>query len=94
MNSTIESLAFGVPLVIIPQMIEQEMTGRRVQELGLGLTLDMDSLTIDRLRTAVEQVRHDAAIRTNLQEMQREIRNSGGYRCAADAIVAYTQSVK
>lgn len=94
MNSTMESLAFGVPLVIIPQMIEQEMTGRRVQELGLGLTLDMDTLTIDRLRAAVEQVTHDAAIRTKLQEMQREIRESGGYRRAADAIIAYTQSGK
>jgi NDP-glycosyltransferase len=89
-----ESLTFGVPLVIVPQMIEQEMTGRRVQELGLGLTLDMDTLTLDCLRAAVEQVTHDAAIRTKLQEMQREIRKSGGYRRAVDAIIAYMQSGK
>ncbi len=54
----------------------------------------MDTLAIDRLRAAVEQVTHDAAIRTKLQEMQREISESGGYRRTADAIIAYTQSGK
>lgn len=90
MNSTMESLSFGVPLVVIPQMIEQEMTARRVQELGLGLALDMEALTPESLRDAIEQVAHDPAVRTNLQQMQREIREAGGYQRATDAIMAYT----
>lgn len=45
MNSTMESLYYGVPMVVIPQMPEQAMTARRVDELGLGLMLDKNTLT-------------------------------------------------
>ncbi len=89
MNSTMESLAFGVPLVVIPQMPEQEMTARRVQELGLGIALDRETLTTEKLRTAVEQVSGNSAFRTRVQSMQHEIRESGGYQRAADAITHY-----
>ncbi len=89
MNSTMESLTFGVPLVVIPQMVEQGMTARRVRELGLGLALDMETLTSESLRAAVAQVAHEPTIRTNLHEMQREIHESGGCQRAAEAIMAY-----
>jgi len=39
MNSVSESLYHGVPVVVIPQMGEQEIVGRRVEELGAGLCL-------------------------------------------------------
>ncbi len=90
MNSTMESLSFGVPLVVIPQMMEQEQTARRVQELGLGLALDRETLTVEKLRAAVEQIARDPSFRTHVQEMQREIREAGGYQRAADAIIRYT----
>ena len=40
MNSTMEALYYGVPMVAIPQMVEQAMTARRIAELVLGLHLD------------------------------------------------------
>ena len=76
-------------MVVIPQMVEQGMTARRVQELGLGLALDMETLTSESLRAAVAQVAHEPTIRTNLHEMQREIHESGGCQRAAEAIMAY-----
>ncbi|GCE23999.1 hypothetical protein KDK_77990 [Dictyobacter kobayashii] len=36
MNSIMEALSYGVPLIIIPQLPEQELTARRVVELDLG----------------------------------------------------------
>ena len=89
MNSTMESLSFGVPLVVIPQMIEQEITAKRVQEMGLGLALDRDTLTVEQLRAAVEQVSRDLSFRTKVQEVQKEIREAGGYQRGASAIMDY-----
>jgi MGT family glycosyltransferase len=94
MNSTMESLWFGVPLVVVPQMIEQEMNAHRVQELGLGLALDKETLTAEKLRAAVEQVAHDPSLYARVQAMQQEIRQAGGYQRAADAIICYTHGAQ
>ena len=42
MGSTMEALYYGVPLVCVPQMLEQEANAGRVAELGLGVRLDAD----------------------------------------------------
>jgi NDP-glycosyltransferase len=89
MNSIMESLWFGVPLVVVPQMMEQEMNARRVQELGLGLMLEKETLTTEKLRAAVEQISHDSGFHTRVQQMQQEMRQSGGYRRAVDEIIRY-----
>ena len=60
MNSGMEGQYFGVPVVVIPQMIEQELTAQRCVELGLGLGFDPNNLTAEQLRAAVEQVHHTA----------------------------------
>ncbi len=94
MNSTMESLWFGVPLVVVPQMIEQEINAQRVQELGLGLALEKETLTAEKLRAAVEQVAHDTDFRVHVQTMQQEIRQAGGYQRAADEVIRYMHKVK
>jgi UDP:flavonoid glycosyltransferase YjiC (YdhE family) len=75
-------------------MIEQEMNARRVQELGLGLALEKEMLTAERLRAAVEQITHDSGFRARVQAMQQEIRQAGGYQRAADAIIHYTHGAQ
>ena len=59
MNSVMEGLSYGVPLVVIPQISEQRVTARRVQELGLGIAFDREMVTADRLREAVAHVACD-----------------------------------
>jgi MGT family glycosyltransferase len=94
MNSTMESLSFGVPLVVVPQMMEQKMTARRIQELGLGLALDSETLSAETLRATVEQVASDLNVRTCTQEMQQKIHQAGGAMRAVDAIMHYTRSTR
>jgi MGT family glycosyltransferase len=89
MNSTMEGLWFGVPLVVVPQMIEQEVNAHRVQELGLGLALEKETLTAEKLRAAVEQVADDPGFRAHVQAMQQEIQQAGGYQRAIDEIMNY-----
>lgn len=89
MNSTMEALYYGVPLVVVPQMPEQAATARRVAELGLGVALNGDTLSVDVLQQAVERVAHDPGIRQRVEAMQHAVREAGGYERAADAIVAF-----
>jgi MGT family glycosyltransferase len=86
MGSTAEALYYGVPLVCVPQMMEQEVNAARVAELGLGVRLDPGTLTAADLRAAVDAVTADAAIRSALDRMRDATRRAGGAVAAADAV--------
>ncbi|MFF0629094.1 macrolide family glycosyltransferase [Streptomyces sp. NPDC004296] len=89
MNSTMESLYYGVGLIAVPQMPEQAANAGRVQELGLGEQLDARTVTAEALRAAVARVASDAAVRANLDRMQKVVRESGGAARGADVIEEY-----
>ena len=82
MNSTMESLYYGVPMVVIPQMPEQAMTARRVDELGLGLMLDKNTLTSESLLLSVKRIMDDPSFQTRSPRCR-------GYKRAADAIITF-----
>jgi MGT family glycosyltransferase len=89
LNSTMESLFFGVPLVVIPSIREQRLTGRRIQELGLGIVLDHENLTPETLRETVRKIARDPEIRARVKRMQHIVRSSGGSHRAVEAIVKF-----
>jgi MGT family glycosyltransferase len=90
-NSVMESMYFGVPMVLIPQQPEQQMHAQRIVDLGLGVLLDKGSVTASTLREAVERVAHDEAYRQRAQRMQQSVRATGGYQRAVDALMQFTQ---
>jgi len=92
MNSTQEALYYGVPLVVIPQMLEQAATARRVTELGLGRALTRDTVSTNALRETVEAVSSDAATAERLAIMREAVRAAGGQKRAAAAILAQLDS--
>jgi MGT family glycosyltransferase len=89
MNSTMEALYYGVPLVTFPQMPEQVANADRVTELGLGERLKADTLTPDTLRQAISRVTTDQQVRANLDRMRQAIRDAGGAERGADVIERY-----
>jgi MGT family glycosyltransferase len=93
MNSVSESLCYGVPLVVIPQMSEQAMVGRRVEQLGAGLYLAKTSVTSAALRASVERVLADDRFRKQAAVVRESFFAAGGVARAADAIVAFTRTV-
>jgi MGT family glycosyltransferase len=86
MNSVMEAIYYGVPMVVVPQQPEQAMTAARVAELGLGVTLEPGQVTADTLRDAVTTTSNDADYRSRLVHIQQAARGAGGYLRAADAI--------
>lgn len=86
MNSTMEALHYGVPLITFPQMPEQVANADRVVELGLGERLDPDALNPQALRQVVSRVADDPTIRANLDRMSTAIQDSGGAVRGAELI--------
>ncbi len=91
MNSVMESLVYGVPMVAIPQQIEQVQTAQRLVELGLAITLDKKTVTATELREAVERVANDVTFHQRAQQMQRVMCEAGGVGQAAAAIIQFTE---
>lgn len=92
MNSTMESLYYGVPMVCVPQMIEQNITARRIGDMGLGIMLETAAVNVTTLREAVERVAHDVIMRERVRQMQQITREAGGYQRAVEAIMQFEQN--
>ncbi|MFL5354982.1 macrolide family glycosyltransferase [Archangium sp.] len=93
MNSTMEGLWHGVPLAVFPQFGDQPLNASRVSELGLGHTLSpRDALDPKALRDIVERLDTDPGYRQRLAGFQKELRDAGGHRRAADALQQYASA--
>ncbi|WP_243788043.1 macrolide family glycosyltransferase [Saccharopolyspora gloriosae] len=86
MNSTMETLYYGVPPIAVPQMPEQEANADRAEELGLGKRLRAEDITPELLRATVDEVAADDRIRSNLAEMRDAVLSCGGAQAGADAL--------
>jgi MGT family glycosyltransferase len=91
MNSVSESLYHGVPLVVVPQMGEQEIVARQVEELGAGLCLPKKAVTADSLRESVQRLLADDTFRQQAALVRQSFEAAGGVACGADAILAFTR---
>jgi MGT family glycosyltransferase len=87
LNSVMESLTSGVPMVIVPSIKEQQLTAHRVQALGCGVVLGRDSVTAASLLQHASAIADDETIRARLKDIQEKIAAAGGYKLAARAIV-------
>lgn len=86
MNSTMESLYYGVPLVTVAQIDEQAANAARVEELGAGRQLARADLTPQLLRETVETVAADDGIRATAVECSTAMQRGDGAAVGADAL--------
>lgn len=59
MNSVYEGLYFEVPIILIPQMQEQQINALRVQELKAGYVLDNDRITEEEIENAYNEIKQN-----------------------------------
>jgi zeaxanthin glucosyltransferase len=86
LNTTLESLARGVPMVAIPIGYDQPGTAARIAHHGTGEFIEVDELTTDRLRVLIEKVLHDSTYRERAVYFQKVISKTQGLDVAADII--------
>ncbi|MBA2938635.1 glycosyl transferase family 1 [Paenibacillus sp. CGMCC 1.16610] len=89
MNSAHEGLYYGVPLIVIPQSADQPMVAAQVASIGAGMQLQMQSLTANQLREAVDHVLSEPSYKIAVANTRESLRQSGGYRQAVDEIFKY-----
>jgi MGT family glycosyltransferase len=91
MNSVGESLHHCVPMVVVPQMSEQELVGRQVETLGAGLYLTAQEGSPERIRESVRRILADNRFRQQAAVVRQSFDAAGGVGLGADAILAFTR---
>ena len=86
MNSIGESVVYGVPMIVVPNTVEQAINAARVEQLGAGLYLDPSRLSAEDILSAVQQVLADPLMSEGLESIRRSFEDAGGVPRAADAI--------
>lgn len=89
MNSVMEALYHGVPMVVIPQMNEQRANALRVAELGMGTHLVREEVTAESLSAAVAEVAGDTAVTERVARFGEAVRAVDGASVAADAVESF-----
>ena len=85
MNTTQQSLFFGVPLIGIPLTHDQPAIAARLARTGAGIVIPPGKLQKNNLRAAIRSVLPlDGAYRANARRMQEACRKAGGVDRAAD----------
>jgi MGT family glycosyltransferase len=93
MNSTLESLACGVPMLVIPQQLEQLVLGLKAADRGAARVRrehlagqELDALA---LRRDVEHMLKTPSYQSAATAAQERLGATGGFRAAADEVQKY-----
>ncbi|XP_045454955.1 UDP-glycosyltransferase UGT5-like, partial [Melitaea cinxia] len=70
LQSTDEAITAGVPLVAIPMFTDQWYNAEKYIKHGIGMKLDIDFLTEDKLKHAIETVITDESYRRNIIKLR------------------------
>ena len=91
-NTVMEALSRGIPLVCLPQGADQPDNAQRCVEAGAGLRIDAWRLTVPRLRAVLSAVLTQASFRHQAQHLQRSLLAHNGPEEAAELILRLAQT--
>ncbi|RRA47685.1 glycosyltransferase [Acidipila sp. EB88] len=85
-NTTLESLSLGVPMVAIPVGFDQPGIAARIVYHGVGERVPVSSMSKEALSKAVQAVMGDPSYRDKARQFQKAIAESSGLDLAADVL--------
>jgi zeaxanthin glucosyltransferase len=86
LNTTLEALAQGVPMVAIPIGYEQPGVAARIAHHGAGEFVEVGDLTVERLSELIQKVRTNPSYLERARHFQDVIAQTHGLDVAADLI--------
>ncbi len=86
LNTTLESLSNGVPMVAIPIATDQPGVAARIAWTGTGEMIPLKRLSVPKLQEAIKRVLTQESYTQNAVRLQEAIRRAGGVNRAADII--------
>jgi MGT family glycosyltransferase len=86
MNSALEALARGKPLIAMPVTNDQPAVAARIAWTGCGKVVPINRLTAARLRQSIDEVMSQPTYRDAAQRMRRAIQAAGGVAKAVQIV--------
>jgi zeaxanthin glucosyltransferase len=86
LNTALESLAQGVPMVAIPIGYEQPGVSSRIAYQGVGRFVEASDLTVASLSEMIQEVRSNPSYRDRAHYFQNVIANANGLEKAAEIL--------
>jgi zeaxanthin glucosyltransferase len=86
LNTALESLAEGVPMVAIPIGYDQPGVAARIAHHGVGEFVDIEDVTVEKVRALIEGVMSSPGYREKARWFQNVIAQTRGLDLAADVI--------
>ena len=86
MNTVLESLSNGVPIVAIPVTNDQPGVAARIAWTKTGKVVPLEKVSVENLRRAIEQVLRKSDYKQNALKLQESIEQAGGVSKAANII--------
>jgi MGT family glycosyltransferase len=94
-NSVQEGLIYGVPLVVVPQQVEQSVVAMQVikHKAGVGLQVQppYGQVSADELRNAVRTVLSTTDYATNAKKLGQTLQDAGGVKRAVEEVIAFSR---
>ena len=86
LNTALESLSLGVPMVAIPNAYDQPGVAARIAYHGVGEFLEIEDLAVERVQRLTQQVLENPRYREEARWFQEVIAQTRGLDMAADVI--------
>ncbi|MEL4896854.1 glycosyltransferase [Crocosphaera sp. Alani8] len=86
MNTTLECLTNGVPMVAIPIANDQPGIAARIVWSGCGEAVPIKQIKVSKLRTAIQKVLTEDSYKENALRLQAAIKKAGGVSRAIDIV--------
>lgn len=86
LNTTLESLSYGVPMVAIPVTDDQPGVAARIKWTGAGEIVPLSRLNVTTLKESIQRVLTQNEYKQNAVKLQKAISCTGGVNQAADVI--------
>lgn len=98
MNSVNEGLYFGVPLVAIPNHLEQTLNARMMEKNGAGIVLGnrppYGRFRSEELRRAVDELLQNKQYQQEAERLGDSFRAAGGYKTAVQHILSRLEQLQ
>ena len=88
-NSVHQALLNGVPLLLVPQQVEQAMTAARLEELGVALSLNRQEVNPESIGRLAERLLSDSSFRLKAEALGEELNQAGGASRAAEVVETF-----
>jgi MGT family glycosyltransferase len=85
-NTTVESLHFGKPMIVLPLFWDQYDNAQRMDETGFGIRLDTYTFTDEQMHRAIERLLDDEAAAARRAALAAELQSHDGVARAAERI--------